>query len=172
MGLQSGGGSLVAVGSCSGGTVLEVPLDGGGGVVVTVPLGGGGGGDGHTADPDSRESRLVSLAPILGARVPVGQPYGLIRICVVCLYDGLSGVDSGTGMTLTDSSSLSTTATMITSSSSSSVTPSSPSPSLGDVNTDCLCAIEYGHGPIPWMAQGGSRQPHGELARCEGSIDQ
>jgi hypothetical protein len=48
MGLRSGVASLVAVGSCSGGAVLEVPLDGGGGEVVTCPLGGGGGGGSHT----------------------------------------------------------------------------------------------------------------------------
>jgi hypothetical protein len=52
--------------------VLEAPLDGGGGVVVTSPLGGSGGGGGHNADPVSRESRPASLAPSLGARVPVG----------------------------------------------------------------------------------------------------
>jgi hypothetical protein len=115
MGLRSGGGSLAAVGSCGGGAVLEVPLDGGGGMVATVPLGGSGGGGGsHTADPDSKESGLASLAPILGARVPVGQPRGLIRIHAICLYDSLGGVDSGTGMTSTGSSSLSTTTTMTT----------------------------------------------------------
>jgi hypothetical protein len=154
MGLRSGGGSLAVVGSCSGGAVLEVPLDGGDGVVVTVSLGGGGGG--HTANPDSRESGLASLAPILGVRVPVGRPSGLIQIHVVYLYNDLGGVDSGIGMTSTGSSSLSTTATTITSSSSSSVTPS-PSPSLGNVNIGCLCATRYGNGVMPWMAQGGSR---------------
>jgi hypothetical protein len=152
MGLRSGGGSLAVVGSCSGGAVLEVPLDGGDGVVVTVSLGGGGGG--HTANPDSGESGLASLAPILGARVPVGRPSGLIQIHVVYLYNDLGGVDSGIGMTSTDSSSLSTTAVMITSSSSSSVTPS---PSLGNVNIGCLCATRYGNGVMPWMVQGGSR---------------
>jgi hypothetical protein len=116
-------------------------------VVVTVPLDGGGGG-GHTADPVSRESGLASLAPILGARVLVGQPCGPIRIRVVYLYDGLGGVESGTGMTSTGSSSLSTTTTTTTSSSSSSVTPSSPSPSPDDVNTSCLCATGYGRFPV------------------------
>jgi hypothetical protein len=114
MGLRSGGGSLAAVGSCGGGAVLEVSLDGGGGMVATVPLGGSGGGGSHMADPDSKESGLASLAPILGARVPVGQPRGLIRIHAICLYDSLGGVDSGTEMTSTGSSSLSTTTTMTT----------------------------------------------------------
>jgi hypothetical protein len=171
MGLQSGGGSLAAAVSCGGSAVLEVPLDGGGGVVVTVLLGGGGGG-GHTADPDSRESGLASLAPILGARVPMGRPRGSIRIRAVCLYGGLNGMDSGTGMTLIVSSSLSTTATTTTSSSSSSVTPSSPPPSPGDVNTGCLCATGYGHGPMPWIAQGGSWRTHRESTGSEGSIGQ
>jgi hypothetical protein len=157
--------------TCGSGAVLEVLLDGGGGMVVTVPLYGGGDG-GHTIDPVSGESGLASLAPILGARVPVGRSRGLIRICVVCLYNGLGGVDSGTEMTLTASSSLSTMATMTRSSSPSSVTQSSPSPSPGDVNTCCLCATGYGHKPMPWMAQGGSWQPHGESAGSEGSIGQ
>jgi hypothetical protein len=91
MGLHSGGGSLAAVGSCGGGAVLEVPLNSGG-VVVTVRLDGGGGG-GHTTDSVSGESGLASLAPILGARVPVGRPCGPIHIRDICLYDGLSGVD-------------------------------------------------------------------------------
>jgi hypothetical protein len=137
--------------------VIEAPFDGGG-----VAVGGGGGGDGHTPDPVSDESRLASLASILGARVLVGQPCGLIWIRVVCLYDGLSGVDSGTGMTSIGSSSLSTTTTMTMSSSSSLAIPSSPSPSPGDENTGCLWATRYGHRPIPWMAQGGSRGPHEE----------
>jgi hypothetical protein len=81
--------------TCSGGVVLEVPLDGDDGVVVTVPLGGGGGG--HTANPDSGESGLASLAPILGARVLVGRPSGAIQIHAVYLYDDLGGVDSGIG---------------------------------------------------------------------------
>jgi hypothetical protein len=115
-------------------------------VVVTVPLGGGGGGGGHTADLDSGESGLAFLAPILGARVPVGRPHGSIRIRAVYLHDGLAGVDSGTGMTSTSSSSLSTTVTTTTSSSSSSATPP-PSPSHGDVNTGYPCATRYGTGP-------------------------
>jgi hypothetical protein len=100
--------------------VLESPLNGGGGVVVTGPLRGGGGVSGHTADPTSRDSEPASLAPSLGARVPVGRPRGSIRICVVFLYNDLGGMNPGTGMTLTGSSSLSTTTTMTTSYSSSS----------------------------------------------------
>jgi hypothetical protein len=170
MGIRSGGRSIAVMGSCGGGAVFEVPLDGGGGTVVTGPLGGGGGGgDSHMPDPVSYEFGLVSLASILGARVPMGRPHGPIRIHAVCLYTGLGGMDSGTGMTSTGSSSLSTTATTTMSSSSSSVTPS---PSPGDVNTGCLCAIGYGHGPMPRMAQGGSRRPHEESARSEGSIGQ
>jgi hypothetical protein len=78
-------------------------------VVVTGPLGGDGAGGCHTADPVSGESGPTSLAPTLGARVPVGRPRGPIRIRVVCLYDVLGGVDSDTGMTSIGSSSLSTT---------------------------------------------------------------
>jgi hypothetical protein len=165
----------------SGGAVLESPLDGGGGVVVIGPLEGSGGGGGHTADPTSGEFGLASLAPSLGARVPVGRPCGPIRIRVVFLYGDLGGVDSGTRMTPTGLSSLSTMATTTTSSSSSSLaasssssssstTSSSPSPSLGDENTGCHCATGYGHVPIPWMAHGDSRRPHGETAGFEGSI--
>jgi hypothetical protein len=107
--------------------MLELPLDGGGGVVVAGPLRCDGGDSGHAADPASRESGLASLAPSLGARVSVGRPRGPIRIRAICLYSDLGGVDSGTGMTSTGSSSLSTTVTMTTSSSSSSpVTSSSP----------------------------------------------
>jgi hypothetical protein len=145
--------------------VLESPLDGGGGMVVTGSLGGGGGGGGHTADPTSGEFGSASLAPSLGARVPVGRPHGLIQIHVVGLYDDLGGVDSGTGMTSTGSSSLSMTATTTTSSSSSSLTTSlssssmtsSPSPSPSDENTGCHYATGYVHGPVPWTTHGGSR---------------
>jgi hypothetical protein len=105
MGLRSGGGSLVAVGSCGGGVVLEVPLDSGGGAVVTCPIGGGGGSGGHTTDPVSRESWPASLALIIGARVPVGRPRGPIRILAVCLNTGRVGGELGTGMTSTGSSS-------------------------------------------------------------------
>jgi hypothetical protein len=62
---------LVAVVRCS-----RHDLDCGGGTVVTSPLGGGGGGGGHTTDLVSRGSWPASLALILGARVPVGQPRG------------------------------------------------------------------------------------------------
>jgi hypothetical protein len=120
MGLWSGGCSPAAAGSCRGGTVLESPFDGGGGVVVTGPLRGSGGGDGHTTNLAYGESGPALLAPSLGARVPVGRPRGPTWIRVVCLYGDLGGVDSGTEMTLTGSSSLSTTVTMTTSSSSSS----------------------------------------------------
>jgi hypothetical protein len=78
MGLQSGGCSLVAVGSYEGGAVLEALLDGGGAAVVSGLLGGGDGGDSHTADSISRGSGLASLALILGARVPVSRPHGTI----------------------------------------------------------------------------------------------
>jgi hypothetical protein len=169
MGLQSGGCSLAAAGSCGDDAVLESPLDGVRGVVVAGPLGGDGGGGGHTAYPASRESGPASLAPSLGARVPVGQPRGLIQIHVVCLNDGLGGVDSSTEMTLTGPSSLSTTATTTTSS-CSSMTDSSPSPSPSDEDIGCHCATGYGHRPIPWTAHGRSRQPHGEAVRSEGSI--
>jgi hypothetical protein len=172
MGLLTGVCLPVVARSCGDGVVLESPLDGGGGMVVTGLLGGCGGSGGHTEDPTSRESRPASLAPSLGARVLVGRPCGQIRIHVVCLYIGLRGIDSGTGMTSTGSSSLSTTATTTKSSSSSSPTASSssPSPSPGDENIGCLYATGYGHEPIPWMMQGGSHRPHGESAGSEGSI--
>jgi hypothetical protein len=166
MGLRSGGCSLVTAGSCGGGAVLGALLDGGGGAVVTGPLGGGGG---HTSDPVSDETGLASLASILGAGVPVGRPRGPILIHAIFLYDNLGGMDSGTGMTLTGSLFLSTTATTTTPPFSFSATPS-PSPSPGNENTDCLYATGYGHGPIPWMAQGGSWRPHGESAGSKGSI--
>jgi hypothetical protein len=141
-----------------GGVVFKASLIGGGGVVVTGPLGGGGGGVDHTSDSVSYETGLDFLAPSCGARVPVRQPHGPIRIHAVWLYGDLGGVDSGTGMTSTGSSSLSMVVTTTTSSSSSSsMTSSSPSPSPGDENTSYHCATGYGHGPIPWMAQGGSR---------------
>jgi hypothetical protein len=60
---------------------------------------------------------------------------------------------------------------MTTLSSSSSATPS-PSPSPDDEDIGSLCATGYGRGPIPWMAQGGSQQPHEESAGSEGSIGQ
>jgi hypothetical protein len=116
--------------------VLGMLLDGGGGTVVTGPFGGGGGGGGHTPDPVSDEAGLVSLASILFAKVSVGRPRGPIQILTFCLYGGLGGVDSCTGMTSTGSTSLSTVAITIMSSSSSSATPS-PSPSHNDVNTGC-----------------------------------
>jgi hypothetical protein len=154
--------------------VLDALLDGGGSVVVT-----GGCGGSHTTDPVSDENHSVSRAPFRGARVPVGRPLGLIRIRTVCLYGDLDGMDSGTGMISTGSSSLSMTATTTTSSSSSSAASSSsssmtsysPSPSPGDENTGCHCATGYGHGPVPWTAHGGSQRPHGEAAGSEGSID-
>jgi hypothetical protein len=181
MGLRSGGCSLAIVGSCGGVAVLEAPLDGGGGAVVTGPLEGGGGGGGHTSDPVSDENDLASLASILGARVPVGRPHGPIWIRIVFLYACHGDGKSGTGMTSTGSSSLLVTTTTTTSSSSAkatsttpsaSATPSSPSPIPGDENIGCLYATGYGHGPMPWMAQGISRRPHGELAGSEGSIGQ
>jgi hypothetical protein len=149
----------------SGGAVLESPLDGGGGVVVIGPLEGSGGDGSHTADPTSGEFGLASLSPSLGARVPVGRPYGPIRIRAVFLYGDLGGVDLGTRMTPTGLSSLSTMATTTTSSSSSlaasssssTTNSSSPSPSLDDENAGCHCATRYGHVPVPWMAHGDSR---------------
>jgi hypothetical protein len=125
MGLWTGGCLLAAMGSCDDGAMLELPLNDCGGVVVTGPLGGGGGGGGHTTDPTSRESGPASLAPSLGARVPVGRPRGSIRIRAVCLCDDLGGMDLGTEMTLTGSSSLSMTAMTTTSSSSPAVSSSS-----------------------------------------------
>jgi hypothetical protein len=155
MGLWSGGCSLAVMGSCGGGAVLQSPLDDGGGVVVAGPLGGSGGSGGHTVDPASGESGPASLAPSLGARVSVGRPRGLIWIRVVCLYGDLGGVDLGTGMISTGSSSLSSTAMTTTSSSSSStttssstpVTSSSPPPLPGDEDTGCHCVTGYGHEP-------------------------
>jgi hypothetical protein len=143
--------------------VLKVLFDGGGMVV-----GSGGGGGGHTPDPVSDEFGLASLVSILGDRVPVGQPRGPIQIRVICLYAGLGGVESGTGMTSTGSSSL--MATVTTTTSSSSATPSSPSLIPGEDNISCLCVTGYGHGPILWMVQGVSQRPHGEVAGSEGSI--
>jgi hypothetical protein len=90
---------------------------GGDGLVVMAPLAGGSGGSGHTLDPVSGETRPASLAPIRGARVPVGRPLGPIWIRVIGLYAGLGG-DSGTGMTSTTPSA--------------TATPSSPSLGLGD----------------------------------------
>jgi hypothetical protein len=157
MGLQSGGESVVATGSCGGSAVLDASFDGGGGAVMAGPLGGGGGDGGHMADPVSEESMSASLALILGARVPVGRPHGLIQIRVVCLYIGRGGVESSTGMTSTSLSSSSSSATVTSTTSSASATPSSPSLIPGDDNTGCLCATGYEHGPIQWMAQGISR---------------
>jgi hypothetical protein len=172
VGLRSGGCSLTALGSYGGGVVLEAPLNGGGGTVVTGPLGGGGGDGSHTTDPVSGESWLASLALILGASVPVGRSRGLIRILAICLYAGRGGGESRTGMTSTGSLSSSSSATAPSTTSSASVTPSSLSLVPGDDNIGCLGATRYGHGPIPWMAQGSSRRPLGEVARSEGSIGQ
>jgi hypothetical protein len=123
MGLRSGGDSIVVAGPCSGGVVLEASLE------------GGGGGGGHTTDSVSSESRSASLALVRGARGLVGRPRGPVRISVVCLYTGLLGGDSGTGITLTGSSSSSSSATVTSTTSSTTVTPSSPSLGLGDDNT-------------------------------------
>jgi hypothetical protein len=161
MGLRSGGGAM-----------LEVPLDGGGGMVVTCLLGGGGGSGGHKTDPISRGSCAASLALILGARVPVGRPCGSIQIRSVCLYAGHVGGELSIGMTSTGPSSSSSSATATLTTSSTSVIPSSPSLIPSGDNTGCLCATGYGHGPIPWMAQGGSWRLLGEVAGSEGSIGQ
>jgi hypothetical protein len=81
MGLWSGGEMVAVAGSYGGDEVLDASFDGGGGAVVYGPLGGGGGG--HMADSVSKEFVSASLALILGARVPVGRPCGLIQIRVV-----------------------------------------------------------------------------------------
>jgi hypothetical protein len=77
-------------------------------------------------------------------------------------------------MTSTGSSSSSSLATVTSTTSYTSATASSrsisPSLGLGEDNTDRLSATRYGHGPIPWMAQGGSRRRHREVVGSEGSI--
>jgi hypothetical protein len=133
-------------------------------------LGGGGGGGDHMTDPVLEESMPASLALILGARVLMGSPHGLIQIHAICLYAGYCVVESGTSMTSTGSSSSSTSAIATSTMLSSSMTSSSPSLIPGDDNTGCLCLTEYGHGPIPWMAHGVSQRPHRGSARSEGSI--
>jgi hypothetical protein len=142
MGLQSGGDSVAAAGSCSGGAVLEAPLDGGGLSVVMVPLVGSGGG-GHTSDLVSGETRLTSLAPVHGARVPVGRPLRPIWIHAICLYADLGG-NSDADMASTGSSSSPSSATATSTTHSASMTPSFPSSSpslgLGDNNTELLSA--------------------------------
>jgi hypothetical protein len=144
--------------------------------VVIAPLVGGGGGSGHTADLVSSDSLLASLALILDARILVGRPQGPIWIRVVYLYADRLGGDSGIDMTSTESSSSSSSAMVTSTTSSTSATPSSPSlfPSLrlGEDNIDRLSATGYGHGPVPWMDQGGSRRPLGEVVGYEGSIGQ
>jgi hypothetical protein len=113
-GLSSGCGVVSSCCSGGGGGGVTATVGGGGGGLLRMALPvGGGGGDGHTSDLVSGESGPTSLASILGARVPVGQPSGSIRICVVRLYAGHGGVESGTGKTLIGllSSSSSTTVT-------------------------------------------------------------
>jgi hypothetical protein len=56
----------------SGGSVLFSCCSGGGGNGVMVIVGGGGGGGSHTSDPISGETRSTSLAPVRGARIPMG----------------------------------------------------------------------------------------------------
>jgi hypothetical protein len=126
------------------------------GLVVTGPLGGGWWWRWPHGELASKESGSASLAPSLGARVPVGQPRGPIQIRVVCLYNDLGGVDSGTGMT-SIGSTCSSSSPAASSSSSSSMTSISPSPSPGDENTGCHCATGYGHGLVPWTVHGSSR---------------
>jgi hypothetical protein len=144
MGLQSGGDSVVVVGSCGGDVVLEAPLNGGGGSVWRALLEGGGGGGGHTSYPVTNEIRPVSITLVHGARVLVGRPLGPIWICVVFLYIELRGRDLGTGMTWTDSLSSSFSATATSTTASATMAPSAPSfsPSLGvsDDNTELLGA--------------------------------
>jgi hypothetical protein len=112
--------------SSCGGVVFSSCCSGGGGVGFVVTIGsGGGGGGGQTLDPITVDPRSASLAPDLGARVPVGVPLGLIWILVICLYAGLSG-ELSTDITLMESSSSVSLATM---------TPSSPSLGLSDDNT-------------------------------------
>jgi hypothetical protein len=118
MGQRSGGGVVVVVApSCGGG--------GNGWTEEVEALLGGGGG--HTVDPvigDPPPSG--SLAPDLGARVPVGLPCDPTWIRVMCLGVGLSD-ESSIGKILMVSSS-------------SSVFPSPPSPCPGDENLKCLDA--------------------------------
>jgi hypothetical protein len=115
-GLSSGGG--VVSSCCSGG-----------GVGVVLSFGGGGGG-GHTPDPVTGGPWSASLAPDLGARVPVCLPSTPTWILVVRLGAILSG-ESSTGLTSTGSSS---------SCSSATVTPSPPSLELGNESSVCLVA--------------------------------
>jgi hypothetical protein len=136
MGLWSGGDLIAMVGSCGGG--------GGSVTVLSVPLGGDDGGGGHTTDLVSDETRSTSLAPVHGAKVPVGRPRGLIQIHAIFLYTDLLGGGSGTGMTSIGSSPSSSSTTATSTTSSRSATHSSPSlsPSLGlsDDNIVCLHA--------------------------------
>jgi hypothetical protein len=159
MGLTNGGCVVFSCCSGGGGSDVMVMVGGGGGagLVQAAPSGGGGGGGGHTADPVSSESRPASLALILGARVLVGRPHGPIQIQVICLYAGRGGEESSTGMTLTGLSSSSSSAMVTSTTSSTSAAPSSPSLGHDGDNIVCLGATGYGHEPIPWMAQGGSR---------------
>jgi hypothetical protein len=89
MGLRSGGDSFAAARSCSGGAVLEGPLDGGGGTVVTAPLIAGGGGHDHTLDRVSGESQAASLTLVLGARVPMGRPRCDYSSCTSAFFVGI-----------------------------------------------------------------------------------
>jgi hypothetical protein len=86
--------SSVVLSCCSGrgGGVMATVGNGGCGSVRTAPFGGGGGGSGHTADLVSGETQLASLAPIRGARVPVGQPLRPIQICDVACTPTLVGI--------------------------------------------------------------------------------
>jgi hypothetical protein len=113
--------------------------DGGVGVMVTL---GDGSGDGQNSDPVIGDPRSISLAPDLGARVPVGLPLRLTQILTVYLGAVLGG-ESSIGMTSMGSSS---------SSSSTMATHSPSSLRLGDEGIVHLGATGYGQG----MAQGGS----------------
>jgi hypothetical protein len=108
MGLRSGGGVMIVVGSCGGGAVVEAMLDGGGGSVC-----------GHTKDLVTGDPLSGSLLHDLGATVLVGLPCTLTWILAVCLGAGL-GVELSTSMISMGSSS------------SATATPSPPSLGLGD----------------------------------------
>jgi hypothetical protein len=100
----------------------------GDGVVVMVSSSCSGGG-GHTVNLVTGEPPSGSLAPDLGARVPVGLPCALTWIRVMCIGASLDG-ESSTGKILMGSSL----------SSSSSAFPSPPSPCPSDENLKRLDA--------------------------------
>jgi hypothetical protein len=76
MGLWSGGDLITVVGSCGDGAVLRAPL---------------GGGGGHTSGLVMGDPQLVSHAPDLGARVPVGPPLDRLRFSSFVLLSASVG---------------------------------------------------------------------------------